>query len=241
MISAGSVEIPTGGKEPVEIQLFNKNTNQALVGSTTIQVSVRRIKDDWYLDWADDTLKPAGSVTTMWETLAPVDATNRPGLYQLDTTNHPEGLDTSLFINAALDDIYEVTIRDSADVAANLPAGFEIKTGALADKIAGLPDDIADAIWDALQADHKVLGSFGDLMRRIVALQKEFYVIDNMSHNAQGLLTAARIRLFESKAAVLAASDGGSGEGEFATYTFVTTPDGSRPALADVARSMRDS
>jgi hypothetical protein len=238
MISAGSVEIPTGGKEPVEIQLFNKDTGVALVGSTTIEASVRRLSDDYYLDWDDDTLKGAG-VGTMWQALSQIDATNRPGLYQLDTANHVKGLDTSKFVNPGTDDIYEVTIRDSADLAADLPSGFEIKTGALADKINGLPDSVAQAVWDALQADHKVAGSFGDMMRRIVALQKEHYYIDNTSYNDEGLLLFGRVRLFESETATNNATYGGSGEGEFATYELTTTPKTATPERAHEVRSVR--
>jgi hypothetical protein len=241
MISAGSVEIPTGGKEPIEIQLFNKNTGAPLLGSSTVEVSVRRIKDDLYLDWDDDTIKAVGAVGTLWQALDEIDSTNRAGLYQLDTANHVKGLDTSKFTGADADDIYEVTLRDSASLAADLPSGFEIKTGALADKIYGLPSNVADAVWDALQADHKVANSFGDMMRRIVALQKEHYFIDNTNYNNEGLLLSGRIRLFETKAAADAAGYGNSGEGEFATYTLTTTPKGARPEQAHSVKSVRDS
>lgn len=241
MISAGSVEIPTGGKEPIEIQLFNKNTGAPLLSSSTVEMSVRRVKDDEYLDWDDDELKVVGSVGTLWQALDPIDATNRPGLFQLDTANHVKGLDTSKFVGADPDDVYEITIRDSANRAADLPTGFEIKTGALADKINGLPTNVAQAVWDALQADHKVAGSFGDMMRRIVALQKEHYFIDNTTYNNEGLLLSGRIRLFETKTAANNATYGGSGEGEFATYTLTTTPKTARPEQAHTVVSVRDS
>ena len=239
MIFAGSVEIPTGAKEPVEIQVFHGVTGVPLTGSTTLQVSVRRLVDDWYLDWNDNFLKTAGVVGKLWEALQEVDATNRAGLYRLNTAAHVKGFDTSLIGNANTDDVLEVTIRDSAGTAGGLPMGFEIKTGALADKIFGLPYDVADSVWDALQADHKIAGSFGDLVRRIVALQKEHYYIDNTNYNNEGLLLFGRIRLFENEAAVNNATYGGSGEGEFATYELTTTPKTANPERAHQVRSVR--
>lgn len=239
MIFAGSVEIPTGGKEPVEIQVFDKITGDPLTSSTTLEVSVRRLKDDLYLDWSNDTLRISVIVVTMWETLEEVDATNRAGLYRLNTVNHVRGFDTSKITNPTTDDVYEVTIRDSADVGVGLPMGFELKTGALADKIYGLPYDVANSVWDALQADHKIAGSFGDMMRRIVALQKEHYFIDNTTYNDEGLLLVGRIRLFETEAAVNAATYGGTGEGEFSTYELTTTPKTLTPERAHMVRSVR--
>ncbi len=239
MIFAGSVEIPTGAKEPVEIQVFHKITGLPLTGSSTLQASVRRLKDDLYLDWSNDTLRLSVVVVTMWETLEEVDAANRAGLYRLNTVNHVRGLDTSKITNAAADDVYEVTIRDSANIAGGVPMGFELKTGALADKINGLPYDVANSVWDAMQADHKIAGSFGALMRRIVALQKEHYFIDNTTYNNEGLLLIGRIRLFETEAEVNAATYGGTGEGEFAVYELTTTPKTLTPERAHMVRSVK--
>lgn len=103
------------------------------------------------------------------------------------------------------------------------------------------PATIANAVWNAMQADHQLADSFGDAVQRIVALQKENYYIDQMTYNAEGLMTTGRIRLFRTKAAALAATDGGSGEGEFATYTFDATPTTDEPCKARTARSVRDS
>ena len=235
----GSKYIKPGAKEPIEIQVSNRYTNVPLLDSTTLFVKVRRINDDLYFDWDDNTFKAPAGATTLQTALDQVSKTYSPGLYQLDFgPDHLKGFDTSKITNAGTDDVYDVTIEQIGGTdAAGLPTGYELHVR----QEAVLPSDIADAVWNAMQADHKVLGSFGDLMRRIVALQKEHYVIDNMVHNTQGLLTAARIRLFENKADVLAASDGGAGEGEFAAYTFTTLPDASKPAIADVVRSTRDS
>lgn len=103
------------------------------------------------------------------------------------------------------------------------------------------PTIIANAVWNAMQADHTLSGSFGDAVQRIVALQKENYYIDQMVYNSQGLMLSGRIRLFRTKTAALAATDGGTGEGEFATYSFTTTETPGEPCKAKTARSVRDS
>ncbi len=103
------------------------------------------------------------------------------------------------------------------------------------------PAIIANAVWNAMQADHQLANSFGDAVQRIVALQKENYFIDQMTYNPEGLMTAGRIRLFRTKAGAVAATDGGSGEGEFATYSFDTTETAGAPERARTARSVRDS
>lgn len=234
----GSKYIKPGDKEPIEILIFDR-LNVPLTGKTNLFVKIRRIDDDLFFDWDDQTFKSPGSVGTLLAQLSEVSATYSPGLYQLNRTpNHIRGFNTAVITNASNFDIYDITIvQVGATDAAGLPAGYELQVR----EQVTLPAEVADAVWDAMQNDHKVLASFGDLMRRIVALQKEYYVIDEMDHNAQGLLLAARIRLFEDKAAVLAATEGGVGEGEFATYSFVTTPDPLRPRIADLVRSMRDS
>ena len=90
MISCGSVNLQTGGVEPVEIQLFNTSTGAPLTGKTNIQVSVRRQQDDYYLDWTDNTFKLATAVTLLWETMEEINHTNRQGLYRLNTPEHAD-------------------------------------------------------------------------------------------------------------------------------------------------------
>jgi hypothetical protein len=238
-MSDGSKYIKPGAKEPIEVQVFDRYWEIPLLGKTDLYVKIRRIADAFFLDWNDNTFKNPATVITLRAVLSEVSPTYSPGIYQLNRApGHIRGFDTSQITNAGVTDVYDVTIEQVGGTdGAGLPIGYELHVRA----DATLPTEIADAVWDAMQVDHDVLGSFGDLMRRIVALQKENYVIDNAVHNPQGLLITARIRLFENKADVLAATDGGVGEGEFATYNFVTTPDGSKPAIADVVRSMRDS
>jgi len=242
MISCGSVSLQTGGVEPVEIQLFSSMTHQPLVSKTDIQVSVRRQQDDWYLDWDDNTFKLAVDVTRLWEGMEEVNHDNRKGLYRLNTPEHAVGLHTAAITNPGVDDIYDVTIRQYPGTdAEGLPMGFEIKMGSLADKIYGLPTSVVNAVWDEMQADHTLAGSFGDLLRRVVALQKENYYIDKMTYSTRGLLLTGRMRLFPDKATALGATENGLGEGEFATYTFISTEVPGHSERAETVRSIRDS
>jgi hypothetical protein len=238
-MDGGSKYITPGAKEPIEVQLFDKTTGKPLLSKTDIFLKIRRTNDDTYFDWNDNRFKVPASVFTLRSQMAVVSDTYSPGIYRLDhPPDHDKGFDTSNIVNPGTDDVYDVTVEQvGSEDADGLPTGYELHVR----QEVTLPSEIADAVWGALQADHTIANSFGDLMRRIVALQKENYVIDNTVHNAQGLLTSARIRLFENKTDVLAATDGGAGEGEFATYSFQTTAEPAKPVLADVVRSMRDS
>jgi hypothetical protein len=214
MNGGGTTYVETGGKEPIEIQLFDKTSGEPLLGKTSIFVRIRRHEDDLYYDWNDDTFKAFGSVVQINENLTLIDDAASPGLYRLNTANHVRGFDTSRITNLLADtNTLEVTVLQvTENDAVGLPTGFELK-----------------------------IGNFLDTILRIVALQKENYFIDQTDYNPEGLLLSGRIRLFRTKAEVLAATDGGSGEGEFATYTLVSTPVAGRPERADVVTSVRDS
>jgi hypothetical protein len=244
MNAGGSIWVTTDSTEPIEIQIFGQD-GIPLPGKIDIVIQLRRISDSLYLDWTDNTLKLPAAVVQRHQILSEVSATYSPGLYRLNSLDHPNGLHLDRIINRGTNDIYDVTILQAGGTdAVGLPLGFEMKVGFLADNIASIssmPTDIADAVWDALQADHTVAHSFGDMMRRIVALQKENYFIDEMTYNTQGLLLTGRIRLFTTRTEALAATDGGAGEGEFATYSFDTTPVSGKPERPLTARSVRDA
>lgn len=213
MHSGGTAYIETGGKEPIEIQLFHRTTGAPLLSKTDIKVRIRRHNDDLYYDWDDNTFKAYGSVTQLLETLSVVSDAQSPGLYRLSTVDHLRGFDTSKITNLNGSDALEVTVlQDGGTDAAGLPTGFELK-----------------------------VGNFLDTILRIVGLQKENYFIDQMVYNTPGLMTAARVRIFQSKADANAATDGGSGEGEIATYTFTAVPNTTQTERADTVRSVRDS
>lgn len=238
MFSGGSVTIRTGDTEPIEV-LLRDNFGEPLLGATDIKIQIRRISDNRYFDWSDNTFKI--DVTQRLQTLTEIDSTTDPGAYYLDHTPHSKGFNTAAVTNPTPNDVYEVTILNTgADPVPGLPLGFEIKVGFYIDQLYTLPPHVADAVWDAMQADHTVQGSFGNLLRRIVALQKENYVIDHLEYNSIGLMTRGRIRLFLNRDTALLATKDGQNEGEFASYTFTTVPQIDKTERADFVRSVKD-
>jgi hypothetical protein len=65
------------------------------------------------------------------------------------------------------------------------------------------------------------------------------HMLDNTVYDANGLLTSGRLRVFATAAALAAATDGGSGQGEVATLTITATPESGvsgQPATFKVTR-----
>jgi len=242
MFESGPVYVPTGATEPVEVQVAGLD-NLPLLGKTSIKLGVRRISDNAYLDWTDNTFKTGSAVVQMLLALIEVSPVYSPGVYELDTAPHVKGFNTAALVNAVVGDVYDLTVvQDSEYDAPGLPVGFEIKLGApFADKLEGLPGSVAAAVWDESQLAHVIAGSFGNAVRRILALQKENYFIDEMTYNSRGLLLGGRIRIFPDKATALAATAGGASEGEVGAYSFTTTEVPGHIERAATARSVRDA
>ena len=212
---------------------------QPLTGKTDICVQIRRHQDDFYFDWSDNTFKTPSTVVARYQALAEVSPAYSPGVYRLNVgPQHIKGFDTAAITNPGTADVYDIDVVQTVGTdAAGLPQGYELQ---IYDLSVGLPAAIADAVWNAMQVDHRLTGSFGELLQRIVALQKENYFIDNMVYNTQGLMLSGRIRLFRTKTETDTATNGGSSEGEFATYAFTTTPTPGRPERAATAKSVRE-
>jgi len=237
-VQGGSKYILPGAKEPIEIQLIDQ-FNRLLTGKTDIFIQIRRHQDDRYFDWSDNTFKNPSIIVTRHQALSEVSAAYSPGIYRLDAgPTHAKGFNTAVITNPGSADVYDIDVTQiGGDDATGLPQGYEL---CIYDLTVGLPEVIADAVWNAMQVDHRVVGSFGELVQRVAALQKENYYIDNMTYNTQGLMLTGRIRLFYTKTDANAATPGGSGQGEFATYTFTTTPTPGHPERAATARSVKE-
>ena len=97
MATENNVTIEVGDTEPLVI-------NTGVTGKT-VSIRIFRHSDCFFLDWSDDTFKAVGSVVTLDQTLTEKDATNAPGIHQLGSVNHPNGLDTSkLGLDKSVDD-----------------------------------------------------------------------------------------------------------------------------------------
>lgn len=85
------------------------------------------------------------------------------------------------------------------------------------------PAAIATAVLDAARSGHVVLGSIGEGVALATSLLQGNYYMDNVVNSDPNGQTSARIRCFHTGAAAGAATPGGSGEGEFATFVVTTT------------------
>ena len=130
MLSCDQIEV--GDVEPIVV-----NTNRT---GQTVEIRICRHSDGFFLDWSDDIFKTVGSVVTLDQVLVAKDAVNAPGLYQLASVAHPNGLDTSIIdlpggLNMAVDDDLIVIVNVTAGPsfgATKVPPG-EIKLKCLVD------------------------------------------------------------------------------------------------------------
>jgi hypothetical protein len=80
---------------------------------------------------------------------------------------------------------------------------------------------VAAAVLDALRSGHVVPGSIGEGIAIAAGLLQGNFFMDNITNTANGQ-TAARMRVFHTGAAAAAATAGGVGQGEFATFLVET-------------------
>lgn len=102
---------------------------------------------------------------------------------------------------------------DAAAIAADAIGSSELAATAIA--------EIADGIWDEVLSGHVTTGTAGLLAQLTAANAGGNVVIDNTTYDAAGMLTASRLRIFDTAAHASAATLGGSAEtGTLATFTM---------------------
>ncbi len=94
--------------------------------------------------------------------------------------------------------------------------------GALTTAAAFSTAAVATAVLDALLTDHAVEGSVADGVALAASLLQGNYVVDQTDTSDPNGQTSARLRCFRTGVAAAAATDGGVGEGEFATFVATT-------------------
>jgi hypothetical protein len=82
---------------------------------------------------------------------------------------------------------------------------------------------IVNAILDELLTGHAIVGSVGDAIAIAAGLLQGNFFMDQTNNSDPNGQTAARLRVFRTGAATALATNGGSGEGEFATFLVTTT------------------
>ena len=81
---------------------------------------------------------------------------------------------------------------------------------------------IRDAILNAARSGHITTGTVGEGVAVAVALLQGNFYMDTVTNTVDGQ-TVSRMRCFHTGAAAAAATAGGSGQGEFATFLVTTT------------------
>ncbi len=180
-MNGSSVRIIDGDTERIETQALD-DAEDPLTGVTDLLISIRRVSDDFYYDFNDNTFKSTGW-TTRRQAMTELDATNDPGLYYYD-------FDTSAITNEAADDTYMVRVEQSPGTTVeNLPQSGEIKVDQwpkdIIDDVAtvdGVVDDILvdtnemqsklptnNIMGSSDKADHD--GEIGDILTDTAAMQ----------------------------------------------------------------------
>lgn len=85
--------------------------------------------------------------------------------------------------------------------------------------------EIRDAIFDAARSGFITSGTIGEGIAVTAAMLEGNFFMDQITNTSNGQ-TVSRMRCFHTGAAAAAATDGGSGEGEFATFIVTTTYSG---------------
>jgi hypothetical protein len=85
---------------------------------------------------------------------------------------------------------------------------------------------IANAVLDSLRSGHVVPGSVGEGIAIATSLLQGNFYMDNTNNSSPNGQTAARLRCFHTGVATSAATPGGTGEGEFATFLVTTSYSG---------------
>lgn len=136
--------------EVEQIRVFAIDGNSApLTGLVDLYIRLERNSDGFLYDWADATWKGAGW-TTLNQSIAEVDATNLPGLYEL-----VGGFDPTAATNEAANDTYTVYALQTPGVNARLPGPGTFRVGYWVDAIfSELPVTIPDQVWEETLGSH---------------------------------------------------------------------------------------
>lgn len=80
-------------------------------------------------------------------------------------------------------------------------------------------NEIADQVWDEALSGHLSAGSTGLALFLSKGLSQCNYVLDQTSFGGDGMMIEGRIRIFADAAGASAATQGGSGQGEIASFS----------------------
>lgn len=174
-----TTRIQNGQTEVIENAVALDSSNNPLTGLSDVSLRIRRISDDYFLDFNDNTFKASGWMDIEID-MTEVDSTNDPGKYKY-------AFDTSGFS----DDAYQIRINCSS--AENFPQFGEIKVGDYVDNLDAAISSIK-AKTDNLPADTNA-----DL-QIIQALAGKNSKLFSTTYDTNNNLTDGTIRGYASKA-----------------------------------------
>ena len=133
---------------------------------------------------------------------------------------------------------------DTDDIQTRLPSS--LSSGRMRSQVegidAGVSAALVDAVWDEVVSSSAHFGtdSAGEGIVLARGLMQQNFVLDNTVYNAEGLLTAGRIRIFATAAATAAATvDAPTDEGAIARFDITTTAETLDPILARLYKVAR--
>ena len=97
--------------------------------------------------------------------------------------------------------------------------------------------EIASNLLDTSLSGHFLYDSVGEALTIIKGLVQQNYMVDQTSYNAAGLMTSARFRIFKDSIDISNATEGGTGEGEIATFIVEAGGSGTQLRFYKVKRS----
>ena len=155
-----TIRIQTGATERITAVALSAAL-APLTGLTDLVISIQRVSDGFWFDFADLTFKSVGW-TTRQQAMTEISSTLAPGQYRTDFV-------TSTITNAAANDAYLVTVTQTPGTTVkNIPQVGELKVGQWVDNLDATITSrataltAASAVWEELLASHTVLGTFGN-------------------------------------------------------------------------------
>lgn len=239
-------------------------------GLTDVLLTLRRVADDFFLDFADGEFKASGW-TEKTKVMEPVDNAEAPGMYRWvwNTVGQDEGQYVGGVTCASGHNVPQVlelhvgqwpnhidadissrqsessaSLRALADIAAH---------GVTQASIAALPVPptaaaITTAILDRALAGHLIPGTVGHALLVSLSVPQQNVVNDGgeglaeIVYNDDGFMTSSRRRIFATATAADAATPGAlnGADGEISLIMYTGVPHGTYPKLPGVYRSVNE-
>ena len=133
-------------------------------------------------------------------------------------------VDTTYFAQTFVE-LTDVTASTVATTLLDTLLSGHTTAGSVGQALAATPSvsSIVNAVLDELLSGHAIIGSVGDGIAIAAGLLQGNFFMDQTNNSDPNGQTSARLRIFRNSVDASSATDGGSGQGEFASFTVTTT------------------